>query len=133
MKALVFALLAVSTSTTRAQVTECPRFYPWQDTRLAEVPPQHKGTGVLTKSRLASAAMYAGELGGQAELQGDRQKVKGGWDVLYGFARGDARWLVCSYGAQITWWEQMDPKATSCKLEVRDGGRNPASAKVSCT
>jgi hypothetical protein len=133
MKTLLLALLAVSTSTTYAQVIECPKFYPWQDTRLAEVPPQHKGTGLLAKSRLAGASMYTGELGGQAELQGDGKKVKGGWEVNYGFASGDARWLVCSYGAQITWWERMDPKATACKLEVREGGRDPASAKVTCT
>lgn len=132
MNKLILTSLLLA-STAHAQGIECPKFYPWQDTPLSEVPHEHKGKGIVAKAKLTGASMYAGEMGGQGELHGDRKKVRGGWDVQYGFAPRDARWLVCSYGGgDITWWEQLSTKATRCKLEVRETGGDPMSAKLAC-
>lgn len=132
MRALLLALLVAPA--VQAQVIECPKFYPWQDTKLAEVPHQHKGAGFVSKAKLSGAGMYTGELNGQGELMGDGKKVKGGWDVEYGFGL-EPKWLVCSYGSsgEIRWWEQIDPKATRCTLTMREGGRAPMDAKLTCT
>jgi hypothetical protein len=126
-------LLLALPSVAAAQVIECPKFYPWQDTRISEVPYQHKGVGFIAKAKLSGAGMYEGELNGRGELQGDRRKVKGGWEVLHGFELGRQKWLVCSYGAgDITWWEELGPKITSCTLQTREAGRDPAEAKATC-
>jgi hypothetical protein len=128
-----FLLCLILAPAAHAQVAECPKFYPWQDTPITEAPYQHKGKGFIAKAKLAGAGMYTGEQGGRGELQGDPRKVKGGWDVHHGFARGDKKWLVCSYGGgDITWWEQLDPKVTSCLLQTREGGRDPMDVKVTC-
>ena len=77
--------------------------------------------------------MYAGEINGKAALVGESHKVKGGQDVYHGFEPGERKWLVCSYGdGSITWWEQMDSKATSCIVRMRDDGRNPMDVKATC-
>lgn len=117
----------------QAQVIECPKFYPWQDTPVAEVPYQHKGQGFVAKAKLSGAGMYAGELNGRGELMGDSKKVKGGFDVDFGFGR-EPKWLVCSYGTSgdIRWWEQIDAKATRCTLKLREGGQDPMSASLAC-
>lgn len=131
MRALLFACLLAPA--VHAQVIECPKFYPWQDTPLAEVPYQHKGKGIVAKAKLSGAAMYTGEMGGQGELQGDGRKVKDGWDVDYGFGP-EPKWLVCTYGksGDVTWWEQIDSKVTRCSLKVREGGRDPMNVKLAC-
>jgi hypothetical protein len=131
MRALLFACLVAPAA--HAQVIECPKFYPWQDTPIAEVPHQHKGKGFVAKTKLTGAGMYAGDINGQGELHGEEQKVKGGWDVRHGFAAVDQKWLVCSYGSgQVTWWEQLDAKVTSCMLQTREGGRDPMDIKATC-
>jgi hypothetical protein len=100
---------------------------------IAEVPVQHKGKGFVAKTALSGAGMFTGKANGREELVGNSMKVKGGWDVQHSFAAGDAKWLVCSYGAgDITWWEQIDPKVTVCKVETRQSGRDPASVKAIC-
>lgn len=133
MKPALLLLLALAPA-ARAQVIECPKFYPWEDTPLAEVPHQHKGKGFVAKSALRGAGMYGGELRGQGELQGDAQKVRGGWDVRHGFAPGDQKWLVCTYGGgDVTWWEQIDPKVTSCIVKTRGSGRDPLDVKATCS
>jgi hypothetical protein len=127
---LLWAALAPA---AHAQVVECPKFYPWQDTPLAEVPYQHRGQGFVAKSVLRGAVMYTGEINGKAALVGEPHKVKGGQDVRHGFEPGERKWLVCSYGdGSVTWWEQMDPKATSCVVQMRDGGRDPMNVKATC-
>ena len=132
MKRILLACIFIAPAAS-AQVVECPKFYPWQDTPIAEVPYQHKGKGFVAKAKLAGAGMYTGEINGHGELMGDSRRVKGGWDVQHGFAAGAAKWLVCSYGrGDITWWEQIDGKATACKVEVRDGGRDPMSVRATC-
>jgi hypothetical protein len=131
MRALLFACLIVSTA--HAQTVECPKFYPSQDTSLAEVPYQHKGKGIVSKAKLSGASMYIGELGGPGELRGDDRQVKGGWDVNYGFGR-EPKWLVCSYGrnGDVMWWEPIDSKATHCTLKIREGGRDPMDVTLTC-
>jgi uncharacterized protein YfiM (DUF2279 family) len=128
-----FQLACLLSPAVHAQVIECPKFYPWQDTKLAEVPYQHKGQGFVAKAKLAGAGMYTGEINGRGELMGDSSKVKGGWDVQHSFAAGETKWLVCSYGrGDITWWEHIDARATRCTLKLRQGGRDPISATLTC-
>lgn len=131
MRGLLLACLVAPS--VQAQVIECPKFYPWQDTQLAEVPHQHKGQGFVAKAKLSGAGMYIGEVNGQGELMGDGKKVKGGWDTEYAFGPGP-KWLVCSYGrsGDIRWWEQIDSKATRCTLKLREGGRDPMEVKLTC-
>jgi hypothetical protein len=131
VRALVLAALVAPA--VQAHVVECPKFYPWQDTPLAEVPYRHKGQGFVARSVLRGAVMYTGEINGKAELVGDARKMKDGREVAYGFEPGESKWLVCSYGdGSVTWWEQMDPKATSCLVRTRDGGRDPMGVKATC-
>lgn len=101
---------------------------------MAEAPPQHRGAGFVAKTQLTSAGIYEGELNGRGELQGDGQKVKGGWDTRYGFAPGGDKWLVCRYGDRsgITWWERIDAKVTACTLHIRGDQRAPADARATC-
>ena len=129
-----FALAVLLAPTVHAQVVECPKFYPWQDTPLAEVPYRHAGKGVVARAQLSGASMYVGDWNGRGELVGDGKKVRGGRDTRYGFEPGDVKWLVCTYGrdGSVTWWEQMDPKATSCVVRLREGGRDPMEANATC-
>lgn len=127
-------LCAALAPVVHAEVIECPKFYPWQDTPIAEVPYRHKGQGFLAKSKLLSASMFTGEIDGKAELVGEQHKVKGGWDVHHGFTKGESKWLVCFYGERgtVAWWEQIDPKVTRCVVQTRDGGRDPMDARATC-
>jgi hypothetical protein len=119
MKACLLILLAVAPA-VRAQVVECPKFYPWQDTVLAEVPYGHKGKGMVTKERLTGAGLTVGEFNGGGDMQGLRKNVKGGHEVDYGTIDGP-KWLVCAYGpGNVTWWEQLDSKKAACRLQVRE-------------
>jgi len=132
MKAAAVLIVALAPA-AHAQIIECPKFYPWQDTPIAEVPYQHAGKGFIARASLSGAGIYTGEINGQGEMHGDRRKVKGGWDVHHGFAAGEKKWIVCSYGdGGVTWWEELNPKVTSCTLQVREGGRDPMSVKASC-
>jgi hypothetical protein len=133
MKNLLLVGLLAS-STAQAQVAECPKFYPWQDTVLAEVPYQHKGKGVVAKQRLAGAGAFWGDFNDTAEIHGGPEKrVKGGTDTEM---PANTRWLVCWYGPgrSISWWEELkaDGKASRCTLQVRDGGRDPMDIKMVC-
>lgn len=130
MKMLLLALLAAPA--VHAQVTECPKFYPWEDTLLTEVPYQHTGKGLVAKSKLSGASVYAGEWNCKAELIGDSAKVAGGTDIRFGFQPGDEKWLVCTYGSagEIQWWERLDRGATRCTLQIR--GRGPVTARLLC-
>jgi len=117
MKAALLALALMAPA--HAEVVECPKFYPAQ---------------AKARTALSGAGMFIGEKGGQGELAGERREAKGGWDAKFGFAAGDQRWLVCVYGASgnTTWWMQLDPKTTSCALQMRKGGRGPADVKATC-
>ena len=130
MKALMLTFLIVPA--VHAQVIECPKVYPGQDTPLAEVPYRHTGKGVVTRAQLSGASMYVGDWNGRGELVGDSSKVRGGRDTRYGFEPGDVKWLVCTYGrgGEVQWWEQIAPGVTNCTLQLR--GRSPMSAWLQC-
>jgi hypothetical protein len=132
MKTILVACLFAS-GVAQAEVVECPKFYPWQDTPLAEVPFQHKGKGIVAKASLSGAGMYVGDFNGEGELQGVRKRVPNGYEVEYG-GGSRPKWLVCSYGTSgdIRWWEQLDSQSATCKLAVREKGVDPISAKMVC-
>lgn len=114
---LRFALMILAPA-AQAQVLECPKFYPWQDTVLTEVPYNHTGKGLVPKGRLAGAGLTIGEFNGGGDIQGDRKQVKGGWEVDFGVLRG-RKWFVCHYEpGNTSWWEQLDDKETACKLKI---------------
>lgn len=133
--ALCFPLAAL------AEVVECPKFYPWEDTRLAEVPFGHSGMGNVVKSPLAGASMWEREpLSKGAELVGETKKFKGGSDTKYELGPGEEKWLACFYGRDgaVQWWEKLGRTLTSCVVEVRtvaarkDYPNDPASVRVVC-
>ena len=127
-------LCAALARDVHAQVIECPKFYPSTDTALADVPYQHKGRGFVAKSPLRNALMYAGEINGKQALVGEPHKVKGGRDLHHGFEPGESKWLVCFYGEDrtIAWWEQIDPRVTSCVVQVREGRNTPMTVRATC-
>lgn len=119
MRAILLACL-VAAPAAQAQVVECPKFYPSQDTVLTEVPYGHKGLGLLRKGQLIDAEMSEGQFGERSfgSLQGGRKNLKNGWEVEYPSFPGP-KWFVCLYEpGNVTWWEQLDNKPLSCKLKV---------------
>jgi len=135
MRKLLTACLILSAH-VQAQMYECPKFYPWQDTVLAEVPYQHHGGGVVARRVLTSASvmqdgfnMPFGELYGSGE-----KKVKGGVDIDF---PADVTWFVCWYGdrRQVAWWEELklnQSKVQRCTMQIRDDHRNPKDIKLIC-
>lgn len=117
-------LLCLWIGVAQAQTVECPRAYPWEDTRLHEVPYRHNGLGVVAKGRLNGGAMFGGE-GRDLEQIGMPSKVKGGKNISYMFPADEMKWLLCTYGAggDIQWWEQVSSRATECTVEERGKGR----------
>lgn len=75
MKKLLLACL-ISAPAIQAQVIECPKFYPWQDTPLSEVPYGHKGMGMVAKGRLTGGSMYRGDPKDRSDVMGEYKKVK---------------------------------------------------------
>jgi hypothetical protein len=134
MKKLLLACLILAPA-AQAQVFECPKFYPWQDTVMAEVPYKHNGKGVVRKQELFGANWMGGDFNDTfGEMQGPpTKKVKGGVDIV---VPTFARWLVCDYGGGISWWEELKldkNKAQSCVMQVRDKvGRDPMDIKLVC-
>ena len=55
MTKLLFACLILAPA-AQAQEVSCPKFYPWQDTVLTEVPYRHNGKGVVPKQELSGAS-----------------------------------------------------------------------------
>lgn len=124
-----------------AEVVECPKFYPWEDTTLAEVPFGHSGLGNVVKSPLAGASIWEREPRGKGtELVGETRKVKGGSDTRFRFGPVEEKWLACFYGrdGSIQWWEKLARTSTSCMVEARTAGarkdypNDPISVRVSC-
>lgn len=103
----------------QAQVIDCPPAFPPEQTALAG-----DSKAIVSTQRLTGGAVVTGELGGNAELHGDRKEVKGGVDVRYGFAPNDPKWFVCGYGRDgpVGSWRAVDPKATSCAMKLRTRG-----------
>jgi hypothetical protein len=135
MKRLLFAC-ALFSSAAQAQVYECPKFYPWQDTVLAEVPYQHNGKGIVAKRSLASASVMQDDFNKPwAELRGGgEKKVTGGVDIDF---PADVTWFVCWYGndRSIAWWEKLKldrDKVRGCTMQLRDDHHNPKDIKLIC-
>lgn len=119
MRFALFACL-ILTSAAQAQVVDCPKFYPSQDTVLSEVPYQHNGKGLVHKGRLSGAAMSEGEFNGDAMsiMHGLRTETKGGWEEDFPKFRG-GKWLICYYEpGNISWWEQLGDQPRACRLKV---------------
>ncbi|MEW6369917.1 MAG: STY0301 family protein [Pseudomonadota bacterium] len=132
-KILLVGLLFASTA--QAKEISCPKFYPWQDTVLAEVPYQHTGKGVIKKQELSGASWMGGDFNDTfGEMVGGVTKVEGGLDIQ---VPSFAKWFVCWYGGgAVAWWEELkltSAKVKSCKIEVRNKvGRDPMDAKLVC-
>jgi hypothetical protein len=133
-KALVlgcFVLAAAGPSWAQSETAACPIFYPSDDTPIAETPYQHMGKGIVKRRPLRDASAFDGEFNGATELQGARQDVKNGYDVELPLV---TKWLVCSYGNGIEWWERLKPaeRAKSCRLQVRKPKGQPVDARFVC-
>lgn len=126
----------VLVSAAQAQEIECPKFYPWQDTALTEVPYGHAGKGVVKKRELSGAAVMVDDFNMPGDLHGgDQRKVPGGVDIQF---PADATYFVCYYGDRtIAWWEKLkhDPKKVKgCTLKMRDKvGRDPMNIRFVCS
>lgn len=135
MKRLLFILLCLPLAASATEV-QCPKFYPWEDTLLAEVPYKHSGKGVVAREELSSASAMWGDFNTPAEYRGGpERKVKGGFDVVM---PPTTRWLVCWYGKgrTVSWWEELkhDPKRVKqCVLKIRDkSGSDPMDIRFTC-
>jgi hypothetical protein len=131
---LLLCLLFVAAA--QAQDIACPKFYPSEDTVLAEVPYQHTGKGVIKKQELSGANWTGGDFNDTfGEMAGGTDKVKDGVDIA---VPTSAKWFVCWYGggSAVAWWEELKldrSKAKKCKIEVRNKvGRDPMDAKLMC-
>jgi hypothetical protein len=135
MNKLLFLCL-LFTGAAQAQEIVCPKFYPWEDTVLAEVPYQHTGKGVIKKQELSGANWMGGDFNDTfGEMAGGTDKVKGGVDIA---VPTSAKWFVCWYGGgrAVAWWEELRldrSEAKNCKIEIRDKvGRDPMDARLVC-
>jgi len=139
MRNLIFLIpLVLPLASAQAQVVEfeCPKFYPSQDTALAEVPYQHKGKGIIKRRELYNVALFWGDSSGIMELApAFDKKVKDGTDV--GFL--PPTWLVCYYG-NVSWWEEVNADKMAekgqikegCILQIRDRVQGTAGYKLVC-
>lgn len=113
------ALLLLACGAAHAQVIECPPAFPLERTALVG---DHKA--FVGKRWLSGGTVVEGDLGGNAELHGERKDVKGGEDVRYGVSAGEQKWFVCAYGRDgaIGSWRAIDVKATMCTMQQRTRG-----------
>lgn len=134
MRKIVFAF-AVLSPLAQAQVFDCPKFYPSQDTVMAEVPYKHNGKGIVKKAELFGGSWMGGDFNDTfGEMQGPPPtKVKGGTDTV---VPTFAKWLVCDYGGGISWWEELKldkNKIKGCIMHVRaKTGSDPTDVKLVC-
>ena len=132
MKCLVFVVALLGRPAV-AQVFDCPKFYPYEDTVLSEVPFRHNGKGVIARGELTGARWMGGEFNDTfGVMQGPPpQKVNGGTDIA---VPTSARWLVCDYSSGAHWWEELKlSQVRQCTLQVRDRvGRDPKGIRLVC-
>jgi hypothetical protein len=103
-------------ASAQAQEMHCPLLYPQESMVLAG-----DANGFVAPARLVGGSVYAGELGGIGELQGDRRRVRGGADTRFRFPPNGKRWFVCMYGnGTIGMWTAISPSATSCIIRQRE-------------
>ncbi|HWJ95455.1 MAG TPA: STY0301 family protein [Telluria sp.] len=127
-----FVALALALASFNVEAVECPRFYPFTS---PEVPHGHSGGGQVRKAALNGAGVYTGAFIGQEETIGIPSKIKDGYQRRYAFAPNEQKWLVCGYGknGEVQWWERLDPKATSCVLQVKGKERAvPEAVTITC-
>lgn len=110
MKAAAFALVLLG-GAGQAEVIECPA--------------AHQG------ARLIGAGMHQGEQK-EAELMGERKRVRGGIEAKYGFNRGDVKWVACWYAPATPRWYPVSPTATRCELKERETTPGRMTAVVRC-
>jgi hypothetical protein len=120
----------------QAQEIACPKFYPYEDTVISDVPSQHSGKGVLKKQELSGASWMAGDFNDSfGEMVGQGDKVKGGVNVT---VPTFAKWFVCWYGGgrSVAWWEELKPGTTTagnCRIQIRKRiGRDPMDIRLVC-
>lgn len=137
MKRLRLPLLLLMVP-VQAQEIECPKFYPSEDTVLAEVPYRHRGTGVISKADLSGASGMGSPPSFKPPIEfrgGLVKKVKGGTEIEMPL---DTKWFVCYYGigTTIAWWEELkhDPdKVETCTLKIRNKiGNTPMAIRFVC-
>jgi hypothetical protein len=137
MKKLLFAwLILAPAAQAQAQDISCPKFYPSEDTVLAETPHQFSGKGVLKKQELSGANWMGGDFNDSfGEMAGGSVKVRGGVDIA---VPGFAKWFVCWYGGgrAVAWWAELTPatvNAGKCRIQLRNKtGRDPMDARLVC-
>lgn len=110
MKALIITA-AMLASGAYAEVIECPA--------------QERN------ARLIGASMYEGEKK-EHELVGMSKEKPNGFDVEFGFNRGDAKWLACWYEPIEPKWYRVSAEATGCVLRQRQTLTGKVTAVVEC-
>jgi hypothetical protein len=137
MKKFQYAWLILA-STAQAQEIECPKFYPWEDTVLAEVPYRHNGKGVVARAELTGASAMGSPYNFKPPIEfqgGPVNKVRGGTEIEMPL---DTKWFVCYYGkgTAIAWWEELkhDPnKVKNCTMKIQNKvGRDPMDIRFVC-
>jgi hypothetical protein len=136
MNKLLLACLILAPA-AQAQEVSCPKFYPWQDTVLTEVPYRHVGKGVVPKQELSGASAMGSPYNAPhppIEFQGSTEKkLKGGVDLAMPTL---TKYFVCRYSGGVTWWEELkhDPKKVNgCTMKIRDKvGSDPMDISFAC-
>ena len=133
MKIVLAIGLALCCAASDAHEIACPKFYPWEDTVLAEVPYRHSGKGVVKKQELSGAVWMGGDFNDTfGAMKAEVRRVPGGEDIpMPKFAK----WFVCTYGNGVAWWEQLPSElaAADCTIQIRNKrGREPMDAKLVC-
>lgn len=126
MNKFLLATLLLS-SAVRAEVIECPKLFPSEETALPEAGLGKTGAARIQRGHLSHAYIHFGEMYAEPFFTPPpSKKVKGGWDAKYSFAPEYKNWLVCRYGGDV-WgggtverWQSLDPKLSSCLLKVRE-------------
>jgi len=145
MKIQLLAALALS-STSSAQVIECPEYLPSKQVQLSDAASARKASARVLPSRLSFAGIQVSELyGDPVEVPPGSKKVKGGWETEYRFTPEETKWLVCAYGGnewdpgkkmiggKVEWWGKVDQKSTSCVLKVREAKEWPYPTRWTAT
>lgn len=110
---MALLLILALVGSAHAQQMDCPKRHP-------EAP----------AARLVAGSMHLGAQH-EAELIGERSKVRGGYDTRHGFGPGEVKWLACWYEDKPARWVRVDSRATECTVRQRKvaGG---VSVKLAC-
>ena len=116
---LTAVLLAFPASAAELRI-ECPARYPVEDVRLPESGKWDTGL-VLGQLPLGGAGMAVGPLAQRGELRGSEQRIKGGFQIRFGFNRKEEppeKWFLCYYGAggHVQLARRVADTTTACTL-----------------